>query len=58
MRIGIDSFVSTVTDPVTGVDVGPAERVRHLLEEVECADRVGLDTYGIGEHHRQDSPDR
>lgn len=52
MQIGIDSFVSTVTDPGTGREIGPVERVRHLLEEVEQADRVGLDTYGIGEHHR------
>ncbi len=52
MHIGIDSFVSTVTDPETGVDVTPLERVQHLLEEVERADQVGLDTYGIGEHHR------
>ncbi len=52
MLLGIDSFVSTVTDPVTGIDVSPVQRVQHLLEEVERADRVGLDTYGIGEHHR------
>ena len=52
MQLGIDSFVSTVTDPQTGVDVTPVERVQHLLEEVETADRVGLDSYGIGEHHR------
>jgi len=57
MRIGIDSFVSTVTDPVTGVDVSPVGRVEHLLEEVERADQVGLDTYGIGEHHRRDFMD-
>ena len=57
MRIGIDSFVSTVTDPVSGVDVSPAERVEHLLEEVDRADQVGLDTYGIGEHHRHDFMD-
>ena len=57
MHIGIDSFVSTVTDPVTGVDVSPVERVRHLLEEVERADQVGLDTYGIGEHHRREFMD-
>ena len=57
MRIGIDSFVSTVTDPVSGVDVSPVERVEHLLEEVERADQVGLDTYGIGEHHRHDFMD-
>ncbi|MCW2778907.1 MAG: putative luciferase-like monooxygenase, partial [Frankiales bacterium] len=47
MQIGIDSFVSTVTDPDTGVDVSPVQREQHLLEEVEQADRVGLDTYGI-----------
>lgn len=52
MLIGIDSFVTTVTDPATGREVAPAERVEHLLEEVERADRSGLDTYGIGEHHR------
>src|SRR6476646_1921311 len=57
MRIGIDSFVSTVTDPVSGVDVSPVERVEQLLEEVERADQVGLDTYGIGEHHRHDFMD-
>jgi probable LLM family oxidoreductase len=50
--LGIDSFVSTVTDPGTGEVVRPVDRVAHLLEEVEQADRVGLDTYGIGEHHR------
>jgi probable LLM family oxidoreductase len=55
--IGIDSFVSTVTDPDTGVDVTPVERVQHLLEEVERADQVGLDTYGIGEHHRREYMD-
>ena len=54
MQIGIDSFVSTVTDPGTGVDVTPVQRVQHLLEEVERADQVGLDSYGIGEHHRSE----
>jgi probable LLM family oxidoreductase len=54
MQIGVDSFVSTVTDPSTGVDVSPVQRVQHLLEEVERADQVGLDSYGIGEHHRSE----
>jgi len=57
MQIGIDSFVSTVTDPVTGLDVSPVQRVQHLLEEVERADSVGLDSYGIGEHHRPEYMD-
>jgi probable LLM family oxidoreductase len=52
VQIGIDSFVSVVTDPHTGRDVTPAERVAHLLEEVQQADACGLDSYGIGEHHR------
>lgn len=54
MKIGIDSFVSVVTDPDTGRQIGPQERVAHLLEEVERADQVGLDSYGIGEHHRSE----
>lgn len=54
MKIGIDSFVSVVTDPDTGREITPVERVAHLLEEVVRADQVGLDCYGIGEHHRPD----
>ncbi|MFN8221740.1 MAG: LLM class flavin-dependent oxidoreductase [Gaiellales bacterium] len=57
VQIGIDSFVSTVTDPDTGVVVSPVERVHHLLEEIERADQVGLDTFGIGEHHRREFMD-
>ncbi|MFS8640372.1 MAG: LLM class flavin-dependent oxidoreductase [Symbiobacteriaceae bacterium] len=52
MELGIYSFVETTPDPVTGVRVSPEERVRHLLEEIELADQVGLDVFGIGEHHR------
>jgi alkanesulfonate monooxygenase SsuD/methylene tetrahydromethanopterin reductase-like flavin-dependent oxidoreductase (luciferase family) len=54
MQIGIDSFIATLADPVTGALVDPAERLRNLLEEVELADRVGLDVFGIGEHHRKE----
>ncbi len=52
MQIGIDSFVASVTDPGTGVEYSPAERMANLLEEAEQADRAGLDTFGVGEHHR------
>jgi probable LLM family oxidoreductase len=52
VHLGIDSFVAAVTDPSTGRVVGPAERMEHLLEEIELADRVGLYSFGIGEHHR------
>ncbi len=54
MHLGVDSFVSTVTDPKTGQVIGPAERLEHLLEEIALADRVGLYSFGIGEHHRSE----
>jgi probable LLM family oxidoreductase len=52
MEIGIDSFAAAVSDPATGLTVAPAERMRHLLEEIELADQAGLDVFGLGEHHR------
>ena len=54
MHLGVDSFVSAVTDPDTGRVIGPTERMEHLLEEIACADRVGLHSFGIGEHHRSE----
>ena len=52
MQIGIDSFVATLPDSTTGITLSPVERIRDLMEEIETADRVGLDVFGIGEHHR------
>lgn len=52
MDIGIHSFASNLPDPTTGVFPLPADRMTHLLEEIEFADRVGLDFFGVGEHHR------
>ena len=54
MHLGVDSFVSAVTDPATGRVVGPQERMAHLLEEIARADEVGLHSFGIGEHHRSE----
>ncbi len=54
MQLGIDSFAALVSDPATGVKIGPSERLNHLLEEIELADQVGLDAFGIGEHHRSE----
>jgi len=51
VELGIDSFVETILTP--GAPETPhTTRVAELLEEVELADRVGLDIFGIGEHHR------
>src|ERR1700726_1210205 len=52
MQIGIDSFAAAISDPATGLTLRPMERMHHLLEEIELADKVGLDVFGIGEHHR------
>jgi probable LLM family oxidoreductase len=52
MQLGIDSFASSIADPATGVTLSHAERMRNLLAEIELADKVGLDVFGIGEHHR------
>jgi probable LLM family oxidoreductase len=54
MHLGVDSFVSAVTDPSTERVIGPEERMEHLLEEIERADQVGLYSFGIGEHHRSE----
>lgn len=54
MEIGLYTFGDVGTDPVTGNIVSPAQRLANLIEEVELADQVGLDLFGLGEHHRPD----
>jgi probable LLM family oxidoreductase len=54
MELGLFTFAELTPDPGTGRTVTPAERLRDLLEEIELADQVGLDVYGVGEHHRPD----
>jgi len=54
VQIGIDSFAAAVADPVTGTVIAPADRIANLLDEIALADRVGLDAFGIGEHHREE----
>jgi probable LLM family oxidoreductase len=52
MEIGIDSFAAIFPDPVTGKLPSATDRMADLIEEMEVADRAGLDVFGIGEHHR------
>jgi len=54
MQIGVDSFVAATVDPRTRQAVEPARHLRELLEAIALADQVGLDVFGIGEHHRQE----
>ena len=48
MEIGVTSFADLAED------VDPGRRLRELVEEIELADAVGLDVFGVGEHHRPD----
>jgi probable LLM family oxidoreductase len=57
MEIGIDSFVALEPDLKTGKLRGAPERIHDLLEEIERADLVGVDAFGIGEHHRKEFAD-
>lgn len=51
METGIDSFVATNLEGAPKPEEAAA-RIAALLEEIETADAVGLDVFGIGEHHR------
>ena len=52
MQLGIDSFAAVISDPQTGISLTPAKRLGNLLEEIALADEVGMDVFGVGEHHR------
>lgn len=54
MEIGISTFVETTPDVHTGKVVSHAQRIREVVEEIVLADQVGLDVFGVGEHHRED----
>lgn len=56
MEIGIYSFGETTKDPETGTIISQEQRIKNLLEEIILADEVGLDVFGMGEHHRSDFP--
>ena len=54
VEIGLYSFAERTRDPHTGHLVSAEQRLADLLEEIELADQVGLDVFGVGEHHRPD----
>ena len=53
MEIGLYTF-GELTPEVAGGRITAQQRVADLLEEIELADRLGLDVFGVGEHHRPD----
>lgn len=54
MEIGVYTFADLNADPANGATISAGERLRNLMEEIELADQVGLDVFGLGEHHRAD----
>ncbi len=57
MQIGVDSFGAVISEPATGIKLSSAQRIENLLEEIVLADQVGLDVFGVGEHHRSEFVD-
>ena len=54
MEIGIYTFAEITPDLLTGKTISTHQRIRHLMEEIELADQLGLDVFAVGEHHRPD----
>ena len=54
MEIGVYTFAELQEDPLDGHMISPEQRMRDLIEEAELAEQVGLDVFGVGEHHRED----
>ena len=54
MELGVYTFAELTPDPSGGEMISPGQRLRNLLEEITLADEVGLDVFGVGEHHRPD----
>lgn len=52
IEVGIDSFAAAFDD--LSLEVSPSERLQNLVEQIERADQVGLDVFGVGEHHRRE----
>jgi probable LLM family oxidoreductase len=54
VELGVYTFGDVHRDPRTGTTISPEQRLKNLVEEIELADQVGLDVFGLGEHHRPD----
>ena len=54
MELGVYTFADMTPDKVSGKAINAHTRIQQLLEEIQLADRVGLDVFAVGEHHRPD----
>lgn len=56
MELGIGAFGDAMGDPVTGARTSQAQAVRNVVEAIVLAEQVGLDWFGVGEHHTPEFP--
>ena len=54
MEIGIDSFAKKTQTNEGGTIADNALAMKELIDRIVHADKVGLDVFGIGEHHREE----
>ncbi|MEM7131584.1 MAG: LLM class flavin-dependent oxidoreductase [Chloroflexota bacterium] len=54
MEIGIDSFAANPPSDNANPVTDSAQALAELLERIKFADQVGIDAFGIGEHHREE----
>jgi probable LLM family oxidoreductase len=54
VELGVYTFADISPDAKAQGAIGVRQRLRNLMEEIELADKVGLDVFGVGEHHRSD----
>lgn len=53
-EFGLSTFADVMPDPHTGITISQAERIRQVVDDIVLADELGIDFYGVGEHHRPD----
>jgi alkanesulfonate monooxygenase SsuD/methylene tetrahydromethanopterin reductase-like flavin-dependent oxidoreductase (luciferase family) len=54
MELGLYTFADVQPDAKPGQATNTHQRIKELMEEIKLADELGLDVFGIGEHHRPD----
>lgn len=54
IEIGIYTLADIGPDPISGTTISARDRVKEIVKAAQLADEVGLDVFGIGEHHRLD----
>ena len=54
IQLGVDSFAARSVSENSDPGISGSESVRNLIQRIELADQVGLDVFGVGEHHRQE----